>query len=377
VTLELFKDTLFNTYYTTLNIYKKFLKVDLFSNKKWTFFQLTNNIISKAISKLPIFEHYSFVLSTLYGSVDGQKLGVDRPTTKARHSKKYFGKGKGVVSYTLLVNHIPLQCELIGAHQHESYYVFDIYYNNTTDIIPEAITGDMHSINKANFIILHWFNTDFRPRFTDLKKQLAHLYCGDEIENYQDYWIKPVGQIDRGLIIEEWEKIKQIILTLATKETTQSNIIKKLCTYKQNHVLKAIFELDKLKRSIYTLKYLRDVELQKNVHRSQNRIESYHQLRAAILKVNGRKQLTGKTDLELEIANQCGRLVANAIIYYNSAILSGLLEKYQKLGNSKAIQKILKVSPVAWRNVHLSGHYIFCSNKNIIDLEKIISDFNL
>lgn len=356
-------------YHTLSHIYEQYFR-------KFTL-QEANDIISEAISKLPIFEHYSFVLSTLYGSVDGQKLGVDRPTTKARHSKKYFGKGKGVVSYTLLVNHIPLQCELIGAHQHESYYVFDIYYNNTTDIIPEAITGDMHSINKANFIILHWFNTDFRPRFTDLKKQLAHLYCGDVIENYQDYWIKPVGQIDRNLIIEEWEKIKQIILTLATKETTQSNIIKKLCTYKQNRVLKAIFELDKLKRSIYTLRYLRDVELQKNVHRSQNRIESYHQLRAAILKVNGRKQLTGKTDLELEIANQCGRLVANAIIYYNSAILSGLLEKYQKLGNSKAIQKILKVSPVAWRNVHLSGHYIFCSNKNIIDLEKIISDFNL
>jgi hypothetical protein len=119
------------------------------------------------------------------------------------------------------------------------------------------------------------------------------------------------------------------------------------------------------------------MELQKNVHRSQNRIESYHQLRAAILKVNGRKQLTGKTDLELEISNQCGRLIANAIIYYNSAILSGLLEKYQKLGDSKAIQKILKVSPVAWRNVHLSGYYTFCSNRNLIDLEKIISELNL
>jgi hypothetical protein len=135
--------------------------------------------------------------------------------------------------------------------------------------------------------------------------------------------------------------------------------------------------VNKLKRSIYTLKYLSNIELQKNVHRSQNRIESYHQLRAAILKVNGRKYLTGKTDLEIEIANQCGRLLANAIIYYNSAILSGLLKKYQKLGDNKSFQKILKISPVAWRNVHLSGHYTFCSNKNLIDLEKIISELNM
>lgn len=340
--------------------------------------QEANDIISNAISQLPIFANYSFDLSNLYGSVDGQKYGVEHPTTKARYSKKYFGKGKGVVAYTLLVNHIPLQGELIGAHEHESYYVFDVFYNNTTDIVPNAITGDMHSINKANFIILHWFKSDFRPRFTDLETQLKHLYCGDELSNYQDFWIKPVGQIDHNLIIEEWHpKIKQIILTLANKETTQSKIIKKLCTYKQNRILKAIFEFDKLKRSTYTLKYLSDYKLQQNVHRSQNRIESYHQLRAAISQVNGRKQLSGKTDLEVEIANQCGRLVANAIIYYNSVILSMLLEKYQKNGNQEAIEKLLKISPVAWQHIHLSGQYTFSSNKNPINLDEILSDFEL
>ena len=120
-------------------------------------------------------------------------------------------------------------------------------------------------------------------RFTDLETQLKHLYCGDDLTNYKDYWIKPVGQIDRSLILEEWHpKRKQIILTLASKETTQSKIIRKLCTYKQNRTLKAIFELDKIERSIYTLKYLTDSKLQQYVHRSQNRIESYHQLRAAI-----------------------------------------------------------------------------------------------
>lgn len=45
--------------------------------------------------------------------------------------------------------------------------------------------------------------------------------------------------------------------------------------------------------------------------RSQNRIDSYHSLRAAISRVSGRKALLGNTDLEVEISNQCGRLVAN------------------------------------------------------------------
>ncbi len=56
----------------------------------------------------------SFEPDTLYGAVDGQKFGVERPTVKARHSRKYFGRGKGLVAYTLLCNHIPINGYLIG-----------------------------------------------------------------------------------------------------------------------------------------------------------------------------------------------------------------------------------------------------------------------
>ena len=57
-----------------------------------------NDCISNAIAALPIFPYYSFDLDALYGAVDGQKFGVERPTVKARHSRKYFGRGKGVVA---------------------------------------------------------------------------------------------------------------------------------------------------------------------------------------------------------------------------------------------------------------------------------------
>src|SRR5208283_1187914 len=107
--------------------------------------------------------------------------------------------------------------------------------------------------------------------------------------------------------------------------------------FQQNRTRKAIFEFDKLIRSIYTLRYLCDPQLQRNVHRSQNRIESYHQLRSAIAQVGGKKQLTGKTDIDMQISNQCGRLIANVIIYYNSAILSRLLDKYKTSKNAKAL----------------------------------------
>ena len=60
-----------------------------------------NDCITDAIEALPVFPLYSFDPETLYGAVDGQKFGVERPTVKARYSRKYFGRGKGMVAYTL------------------------------------------------------------------------------------------------------------------------------------------------------------------------------------------------------------------------------------------------------------------------------------
>ncbi len=66
--------------------------------------------------------------------------------------------------------------------------------------------------------------------------------------------------------------------------------------------------------------------------------EAYHQLRAAVTKVGGKKELTGKNDIETDISNQCGRLICNAIVSYNSAILSRLLERLEAEGNDKGIE---------------------------------------
>ena len=126
-----------------------------------------------------------------------------------------------------------------------------------------------------------------------------------------------------------------------------------------------------------SLRYLRDPTLQRHVHRSQNRIESYHQLRSAIAQVAGKKELTGRTDLEIDISNQCARLVANAIVFYNSAILSRLLVRCQASGNEKALVLVTSTSPVAWRHVHLGGRYAFRDGGQAIDLDIVVQGLSL
>jgi TnpA family transposase len=212
------------------------------------------------------------------------------------------------------------------------------------------------------------------PRFTDLQAQLKHLYGGQGPGGYADFLIRPVAGIDRNLIASEKANLDHIAATLGLKEMSQSVLVRKICNLSGHHrARKAIFEFDKLIRSIYTLRYLRDPQLQRDVHRSENRIESYHQLRSTIAQVNGKKELGGRTDLDVAISNHCGRLVANVVIAYNSMLLSGLLSRSLATGNEKALDLLWRISPVAWRHLHFLGHYAFRDKRQPIDLEAILA----
>lgn len=84
-----------------------------------------------------------------------------------------------------------------------------------------------------------------------------------------------------------------------------------------------------------------------------------------------------ENDIETEISNQYGRLISNAIVYYNSAIQSRLLERLAEEGNAKDIEALTRISPVAWQHILLNGHYTFQSNNEIIDLDVLVVGLKL
>ena len=62
-------------------------------------------------------------------------------------------------------------------------------------------------------------------------------------------------------------------------------------------------------------------------------------------------------------------------LYYNSAILSRLLERCQ--GKLKALALIKSTSPVAWLHLLLGGHYTFEDGGKTIDLDALLDGLDL
>lgn len=91
----------------------------------------------------------------------------------------------------------------------------------------------------------------------------------------------------------------------------------------------------------------------------------------------GSTLLIGRTDLAIAISNECGRLLANVVIAFNSVLLSALFERYQREGNQKALVMLAKISPVAWQHIHFLGHYMFRGNLNPIDLGVLLAGLDI
>lgn len=333
-----------------------------------------NDTVVNKIARLPIFKFYTLSEYGIHASIDGQKVATKNHTIKARYSKKYFGLEKGLVSIKLVANHVPVNDKIIGANDYEGHYLFDLVYNNSTDIDIYAVSGDMHSINRVNFALMYLFGYRFMPRFTNLpEKARENLVSFQNRSEWEKFIIKPKNKVNEILIKEEWDNILRILASLAMKETTQSIVVRKLSSYRRsNPTLKALIEFDKIIMSLYMLDYIDDSDMRSNVHRSLNRGEALHQLISAIRKI-GEKKLSGKNEIEMEVHNECNRLVANCIIYYNAVLLSELYKTYRKIGNQELSDLIKRLSPVAWRHINLIGKYEFCLNKIIVNIQEVIN----
>jgi len=327
--------------------------------------------INNVTARLPIFQHYNIHDDIVHASADGQKFESRRETYKTRYSSKYFGTNKGVSAVSLIANHAAINTRIIGANEHESHFIFDLLMSNSSDIIPNMLSTDTHGVNHVNFALLDLFGYTFAPRYAKVGNVINEIF--DVIEDKHGHvGIRLKKPINNKCIIKYWDTIQRICISLKERKTTQATLVRKLSGYKKNHpLLEALTEYNRLVKANYLLSYIDDASLRNHVQRALNRGEAYHQLRRAISNVNG-DRFRGNSDEEIQLWNECARLVANAIIYFNSSVLSRLLDSFERQGDQQKIELVKQASPVAWYNINLKGTYNFELSDDLLNIEEMM-----
>ncbi len=83
-----------------------------------------------------------------------------------------------------------------------------------------------------------------------------------------------------------------------------------------------------------------------------------------------------KTESEQQIWNECSRLIANAVIYYNTALLSRIYAQKQAAGDVAAIEILRHISSVAWQHINLFGRFEFTQTGSDVDLDALAERYN-
>jgi TnpA family transposase len=329
-----------------------------------------NDLVSNEIADLPLFQAFN-IGDKVHSSSDGQRFESQVDTFNARYSYRYFGKRKGIVAYTVVANHVPINTFVIGADEHESHYVFDGLFNNSTTIRPEIHSTDTHGANELNFALLYVFRYQFAPRYKDIRTKLkTSLYGFHHPSHYSEFLLKPIRKLNEQLIAGEWDNMLRVFVSLAYKSTSQSVIVGKLGSYlRANTTKRALWEYDNIIKSLYLLDYVDLPVLRQGVQTALNRGENYHQLKRAVAFANfGR--LSYRTEHEQAVWNECARLITNCVIYFNSALLSALIDAKEQRGELEAAASLRTISPVAWQHVNFAGRYEFRKE----DKDDLISD---
>ena len=343
---------------------KSFVRLETLKN--------ANDILRQAITELPIFKHWDLQEQQRIAALDGKKIQTRLRNILARHSSKYFGQKRGVVSYSLNYNNMCANSIVISPNEHESHHFYGVIYNSIIDA--DWYCGDTHSINQLQFTLLHLLSKKFTPHLKKIRDKAHGIITFQDPKIYAKDLIKPTKQLNQEMIEEDWDSLQHILASMLMGHTSYSVVVSKLSSHKRgSRIQQALWEYNKILESMHTLKFIDDPEYRQAIRGALNRIEGYHQLVSKIGGVNGGR-FRGTTENELRIWNECCSLITNVIVYYNTLILSQIYQIQEKQGNLQALEFIKRLSPIAWRHIILDGYYQFRNIAGTINMEQMLAN---
>jgi TnpA family transposase len=279
---------------------------------------------------------------------------------------KYFGQDKGVSAYNFIdERHFGFHSTVFSSAEREAAYVIDGLMHN--EVVKSDIhSTDTHGYSEAIFAVTHLLGFTFAPRIKNLKKQRLASFPQYKRKAYeaQGCRVVPDGYINTQLIEEHWDDILRFVATIKLKETTASQLFKRLNSYSKQHLLwQALKEFGKIIKTRFILRYIDDVAFRQAIEKQLNKGENANKFSRAVSFGNTQEFLHGEK-VEQEIAEGCRRLIKNAIICWNYLFLSQkIADTPDPQQRQRLIAAVRTGSVATWGHLNLHGEYDFSDEK--------------
>ena len=291
-------------------------------------------------------------------SSDGQRfraggVGEARGEVNAR-----YGNDPGATFYTHVSDqYSPFHTKVINATVRDATHVLDGLLYHESDLRIEEHYTDTAGFTDHVFALCHLLGYRFAPRIRDLAdKRLAAI---EKPTRYPALEGLIGTALNTKQITTHWDEILRLATSIQQGTVTASLMLRKLGAYpRQNGLALALRELGRLERSLFTLQYLRDVELRRRIHVGLNKGEARNALARAVF-FNRLGELRDRTYENQRYRASGLNLVVAAIVLWNTVYLERAVKALRERGQVISDDLLAHLSPLGWEHINLTGDYVW------------------
>jgi TnpA family transposase len=273
-----------------------------------------DNIISDVVSR-----YHLFALPHYWGSA--RRVGADGTHwalyENNLHSERHvrYGDYGGIAYYHVTGTYIARFSHFISCGALEGSYILDPFFapENKDEELPEALHSDTHGQSTTIFGLAFLLGIQLYPRIRGWK----HLiWCRPSPDSHYEHIDELFAEtVDWQVLVTHLPDMLRVALSIREGLLTPSTILRRLGTYsRKNRLYHAFFELGRVIRTGFLLRYIADPALQATIQAAMNKNESFNRFVQGVT-FGDDGTITENDRLEQRKSMKYTHVVANCLIF--------------------------------------------------------------
>jgi TnpA family transposase len=276
---------------------------------------------------------------------------------RADHNAKY-GSEPGVKFYTHVSDrYAPFSTKVIAANASEAAHILDglLHHESALDI-REHYTDTAGAIDHV-FGLCSLLGFRFAPRIRDLADR--RLYVLDTRAAYKALTPLIGGAVDMRVVGDNWDEILRSGASIKAGTVAPSALLRRLAAYpRQNAIAKALREIGRLERTLFTLDWISDPALRRRANACLNKGEAHHALKRAVF-FHRLGEIRDRTFENQSYRASGLNLAVAAIILWNTVYLGRAVDELRSRGETVPDEFVAHIAPLGWEHIAFNGDYVW------------------